>query len=47
MKTYTEADLVSFGNFMLRQDKRKRREQVRKDVTHPDVENWKHENKKS
>lgn len=39
-KTYTESQLVSFGNYMLNQDKRKRREAVRKSVTHADVENW-------
>lgn len=39
-KTYTEAELVSFGNYMLNQDKRKRKEQVRRDVTHADRCNW-------
>lgn len=45
MKTYTEAELVSFGNFMLRQDKRKRK--IKKDVANADLFNWKLENEKS
>lgn len=45
MGDYTEAELVSFGNFMLNQDKRKRKEQVRASVTHADRMNWEHSRK--
>lgn len=46
MGDYTEAQLVSFGNYMLNQDKRKRKEQVRSTVTHADRCNWEHSRKK-
>jgi len=40
MKTYTEAQLTSFGNYMLNQDKRKRKTWAKSGVTISDVANW-------
>jgi adenylate kinase len=40
-KTYTEAELVSFGNYMLNQDKRRRKTQIRNRVDDTDLDKWK------
>jgi len=37
---HTEADLVSFGNFLLKQDKRKRSVRNRNSVTDRDLDYW-------
>lgn len=40
-KTYTEAELVSFGNFMLQSDRKGIRPRVRRIVNDVDLDKWK------
>lgn len=41
-KSYTEADLVSLGNYVLSKEQMKKvSKKMREHVTHADLENWK------
>lgn len=44
-KTYTEKDLVSFGNYLLSAERDRLTEFFKEEVTHADLENWKKVNK--
>lgn len=40
-KKYTEEDIVSFGNYLLKDRLESNNLVTNKDVTHADLENWK------